>query len=307
MAAGEALAHCTLCPHACGTNRLSGEKGACGMDARLRIARAALHFWEEPCISGTAGSGAVFFSGCPLHCVYCQNAEISEGRAGAVVSTRRLADIFLELQEKGAVNINLVTPTQYAVQIREALCDADKRGLSIPIVYNCGGYESVQALRMIESSINIYLTDFKYMDRKLAGRFSHAEDYPLCAREALKEMVRQKAEAVFDETGMMKRGVIVRHLLLPGCLEDSKQVVRYLYETYGNDIYISLMRQYTPVHAENLPEELRRTVYTEEYEELVDYALALGVENGFLQEEGTASESFIPPFDLTGVLEKTRR
>ncbi len=270
----------------------------------MRIARAALHFWEEPCISGENGSGTVFFSHCPLHCVYCQNAQISTGQAGAEITTRRLAEIFLELAEQGAENINLVTPTHYAPQILEALHMAKKQGLTLPIVYNCSGYESAFALRLLDGTVDIYLTDFKYMDRELAQRYSHAADYPRMAKPALAEMVRQTGEARFDEKGMMQRGVIVRHLLLPGQTEDSKAVVRYLHEAYAQKVHLSLMSQYTPVNPERLPEELQRKVTQEEYEALVDYALLLGVENGFIQEGEAADESFIPPFDLAGVREK---
>lgn len=295
------LKHCRLCPHACGADRTAGEKGICGADARLFVARAALHFWEEPCISGTVGSGTVFFSHCPLHCVYCQNAEISDGRAGAEITAGRLADIFLELQGQGAANINLVTPTHYVPHIIEALTRAKGRGLSLPVVYNCSGYESVEALRLLDGLVDIYLTDFKYMDSALAQRYSNAPDYPRAAKRALHEMTRQAGKAEFDEKDLMRRGVIVRLLLLPGCLEDAKAAVRYLYETHEDGIWLSLMSQYTPVHAECLPPELRRPVTPEEYEALVNYAIALGVENGFLQEGKAADESFIPPFDCTGV------
>lgn len=296
--------NCRLCPRECGADRAAGEKGACGADNRLVVARAALHFWEEPCISGEAGSGTVFFSHCPLRCVYCQNAEISGGQAGIEITPGRLAEIFMELQGQGAANVNLVTPTHYVPHIAEALRTAKGGGLHIPAVYNCGGYESVRALRLLEGLVDVWLTDFKYMDGELAGCYSHAENYPAAAKDALAEMARQTGEAVFDDRGIMRRGIIVRHLLLPGGLEDSKAVVRYLFETYGDRIFLSLMNQYTPVHAERLPRELRRKVTEGEYEELVGYAVDLGVNNGFIQEGGTAEESFIPPFDLTGVLKK---
>lgn len=296
------MKHCRLCPHACGADRTAGQKGSCGAGAELKVARAALHFWEEPCISGETGSGTVFFSHCPLHCVYCQNAEISNGQAGAEITIERLAQIFLELQEQGAANINLVTPTHYVPPIIEALKMAKETGLKIPVVYNCGGYESVHALRLLEGHVDVWLTDFKYMDGARAQTYSHAENYPRAAKLALREMVRQAGEAVFEEKGMMQRGVIVRHLLLPDALEDAKAVVRYLFETYGDKIYLSLMNQYTPVQQERLPRELLRRVSDAEYDEWVDYAIMLGLNNGFVQEGNTAEESFIPPFDLTGVL-----
>lgn len=292
---------CRLCPRSCGVNRRSGIRGRCGMTERVKVARAALHMWEEPCISGERGSGTVFFSGCGLGCVYCQNQEIARGLAGREVTVGELADIFLRLQDKGAANINLVTAGHFLGQVIEALEAAKSRGLQIPVVYNSGGYERAEAIRQLEGLADIYLPDMKYRSGELSKRYSDAEDYFEAASEALREMVRQTGAAVFDGDGMMRRGVIVRHLLLPGCLEDSKQVIRYLYETYGDRIYISIMNQYTPLpHVAAWP-ELNRRVTEAEYDELVDYAIGLGVENGFIQEGDTASESFIPPFDLEGV------
>jgi len=301
LAMEELLKHCVLCPRKCGADRISGEKGICGAGAALKVARAALHNWEEPCISGRNGSGTVFFSYCPLHCVYCQNAQIGSGRAGAEITEARLAEIFLELEAQGAHNINLVTPTHYTPHIACALRRAKEAGLTIPVVHNGSGYESVQTLRLFDGLADIYLADFKYMDEKPAGQYSDAPDYAAVAKEALGEMVRQAGEPAFDTEGMMQRGVIVRHLLLPGHIGDAKKVVRYLYDTYGNRIYLSLMSQYTPLQGERLPARLRRKVSQSEYGELVDFAVGLGVENGFLQEGSAASESFIPPFDLTGV------
>ncbi|MEG0257641.1 MAG: radical SAM protein [Christensenella sp.] len=295
------LKNCKLCSCACGVNRADGQVGRCGASARLKVARAALHFWEEPCISGEVGSGTVFFSYCPLGCVYCQNAEISSGAAGAEITTERLADIFLELQQSGAANINLVTPTHYAPQIAVALADAKARGLFLPIVYNCGGYEGKDSLDIMDGLADIYLTDFKYMSNSLAKKYSNVSDYSAVAGAALKEMVRQTGAAVFDENGMLQKGVIVRCLLLPNCLEDAKEVVRYVYEAYGNNVYLSLMSQYTPMCKKRLPQELRRRVTDAEYNALIDYAVGLGVENGFVQEGAAAEESFIPTFDLTGV------
>ncbi len=298
----EALSCCTLCPRECGANRLAGEAGACGaVGETVKVARAALHYWEEPCISGSEGSGAVFFSYCPLKCVYCQNQAISRGGAGKEITVTRLADIFLELQGKKAHNINLVTPTHYVPQIAEALRAARKNGLAIPVVCNCGGYEKPETLRMLEGLVDVYLPDFKYLSPKAAGKYSAAPDYPERAKEALAEMVRQAGEPVFDVHGILQKGVIVRHLLLPGQLEDSKAIVRYLYETYGNRIYLSLMNQFTPL--ENVADwpELNRTISMEEYDEVINFAVDLGVENGFIQEGGTADESFIPAFSCEGV------
>jgi putative pyruvate formate lyase activating enzyme len=264
------------------------------------VARAALHFWEEPCISGEEGSGTVFFSGCNLRCVYCQNKEIAAGVRGKEISVERLAEIFLELQEKGANNINLVTPSHYYSQIKEALLLV-KGKLHIPVIANTSSYESVEVLREMEGLIDIYLADYKYASCELAAKYSHAEDYPQVAAAALSEMFRQTGEPEFDERGIMKKGIIIRHLLLPGCKEDSKAVLKFLYETFGDSVFISIMNQYTPLsHVENYP-ELNRRITEEEYEEIVDYAIELGIENGFVQEGETAEESFIPAFDGEGV------
>lgn len=295
------LENCRLCPRMCGVNRMAGESGVCGMTAVIRLARAALHFWEEPCISGETGSGTVFFSGCPLACIYCQNREISRGGCGKQVGAERLTQIFLELQEKGAANINLVTPTHYVPQIISCISAAQKMGLKKPIVYNTSGYERVETLQALNNTVDIYLTDFKYWSSELAKRYSSVPDYRSVAQQALDEMVAQQPYAILDENGMMKQGVIVRHLLLPGALEDAKEIVLYLYETYGNKIYLSLMRQYTPCWIPPEFPELNRTVTDTEYEELIDFALEIGVENAFIQEGGTADESFIPLFDYEGV------
>lgn len=295
---------CRLCPRECGADRKRGQKGRCGVSGEgVMAARAALHMWEEPCISGEAGSGTVFFSGCSLGCVYCQNYDLARAWAGKRISTGRLGEVFFKLQEAGAANINLVTPTHYTTEIIQAVKTARKQGLVLPIVYNCGGYEKRETLQMLEGTVDIYLTDFKYMDEEAAARYSKAPDYPEVAKEALKEMVRQmKGDTVFDEQGMMTKGVIVRHLLLPGHLKNAKAVVKYLYESYGNQIYLSLMNQYTPLPQvlKEFP-ELSRRVTKREYERLVDYALSLGVENGFIQEGETAEESFIPDFDGKGL------
>ena len=296
------MAVCTLWPRSCGADRAAGQKGYCGVGGtKIKAARAALHMWEEPCISGSQGSGTVFFSGCPLRCVYCQNRDIARAGAGKEITVERLSEIFLELQEKGAANINLVTPTHYTPEIVKAVAEARDGGLTLPIVYNCGGYEKPETLRTLEGIVDIYLTDFKYMDAEAARRYSHAPDYPEIAKEALGEMVRQQPEPVFDEKGMMKKGVIVRHLLLPGHLKNAEAVVKYVYETYGNRVYLSLMNQYTPLPGMEKWPEINRKVTRREYDRLLDYAVELGVENGFIQEGGTAEESFIPAFDCEGI------
>lgn len=293
---------CTLCPRECNVNRAEGKTGFCGVAGEdIYLARAALHMWEEPCISGEDGSGTVFFSGCPLRCVYCQNYNIAHAKTGKAVTRERLSEIFMELQEKGANNINLVTPTHYTPEIVCAVKRAREKGLRLPVVYNCSGYEKVDTLRMLDGIVDIYLTDFKYMDSDMAKRYSHAKDYPEVAKAALNEMVRQTGEAVFSEEGMMQKGVIVRHLLLPGALENAKAVVQYVYETYGDVVFLSLMNQYTPLPQVEKYPEINRRVTEEEYEELVDFAIDIGVENGFIQEGETAEESFIPEFNNEGV------
>ena len=290
----------SLCPRMCMADR-EITTGYCGVKNTLRVARAALHFWEEPCISGEEGSGAVFFTGCNLRCVFCQNFQIARAEQGKEITVERLSEIFLELQEQKANNINLVTATHYVPQVVEALKIAKEKGLHIPVVYNCGGYETVETLKLLEGLVDIYLPDFKYVDHDRAKRYSRAEDYPEAAKKALAEMVRQQPEAEFDERGIMKKGVIVRHLMLPGGIKDSKAVVKYLYETYGNQIFISLMNQYTPLpHVADYP-EIDRKLKKFEYDRLVDYAISLGVENGFIQEGETAEESFIPAFTNEGV------
>ncbi len=294
------MAVCTLCPRNCGISRRPGDTGICGQTYEIKVARAALHFWEEPCISGEKGSGAVFFSGCPLHCVFCQNKSIAHGNAGKVVSTGRLAEIFLELQEQGANNINLVTAGHFAPQVAQALEAAKSQGLAIPIVYNTGSYEKAEVLRSLEGLVDIYLPDFKYMDAALGRKYSHVRDYPEVAKAAVAEMVRQTGPAVFAERGgqtLMERGTIVRHLVLPGCVRDARAVIRYLYGTYGNTIFISILNQFTPRPWLADYPELNRKITQREYDAVVDYAIGLGVENGFIQEGETAEESFIPEFE----------
>lgn len=297
------MSNCNLCPRQCGADRENGKSGICGVSGKnILAARAALHFWEEPCISGERGSGTVFFSGCPLRCVYCQNYQIAGTEVGMEISEERLKEIFLELQEKGAHNINLVTPTHYTPEIIRAIRKAEERGLRLPIVYNCSGYEKVETLKMLKGIVNVYLTDFKYMERETAVRYSKAPDYPEIARAALKEMMNQTGEAKFDENGIMQSGVIVRHLLLPGHVRNARAVVKYVYETYGDQLYLSLMNQYTPLPQvkKEFP-ELDRRVTEREYQRLISYALEIGVENAFIQDGNTAKESFIPMFDYEGI------
>ena len=293
--------NCLLCPRKCGINRRTGQTGVCGVSSEIKVARTALHYWEEPCISGKRGSGAVFFSGCSLHCVFCQNREISDGKEGKVISKERLSDIFIELAGKGANNINLVTPGQYIPDIVWAVNDAKSRGMKLPIIYNTSGYENVTELKLLEGIVDVYLPDFKYMDSTLSARYSRAKDYPSVAKQALSEMVRQQPDVVIDDaTGLIQKGVIVRQLLLPGHVNDAKAVLKYLYDTYHDHVYISMMSQFTPSALKDYP-EINRTVTKREYERLVNYALEIGITNAFIQEGDVAKDSFIPAFDCEGV------
>ena len=281
--------------------RKEGQKGYCGADTGIVVARAALHMWEEPCISGKQGSGTVFFSGCSLKCIYCQNFDIAHMERGKEVTVSELSALFLSLQGQGAANINLVTPDHYVPQICKAVCLARGEGLTIPVVYNGSGYEKREVIEALSGIVDVYLTDFKYMDAELAKRFSAAPDYPEVAKEALAAMFESVGTPVFDSQGMMQKGVIVRHLLLPGHKKNARAVIRYIYDTYGDRVYLSLMNQYTPFERLKGREgckELCRRVTNREYESVVDYALSLGVTNAFIQEGGTAEESFIPSWDM---------
>lgn len=291
------MSDCTLCPRQCHADRAAGRTGFCGQTADPAVARTALHFWEEPCISGSRGSGTVFFFGCGLKCIFCQNAAIARRRGERSVTPERLSEIFLELQDARAANINLVTAGHFLPQVCHALELAKARGLSIPVVYNTGSYELPASLRLLEGLVDIWLPDLKYYSSEPAEAYSHAPDYFTRAAAAIAEMFRQAGRPEFDEdSGMMKRGVIVRHLVLPGQVRDSKKILRYLHDTYGNDIYVSIMNQYTPLeHTAQIP-GLNRRVTEEEYRRVLDFAEKIGIENGFLQEGGTAEESFIPPF-----------
>ena len=295
-----AYENCRLCPRACGVNRCE-RNGFCGESSVLRAARASLHMWEEPPLSGKTGSGTVFFSGCNLGCIFCQNHEIAHENKGVEISPERLAEIFLELQEKGAANVNLVTAVHFTPHIVLALDRAKAQGLSIPIVYNSSGYESVDTLKRLDGYIDVYLPDYKYRDPNLAKSFSGAYNYPKIAEKAIEEMVSQIGDCRFDENGMMERGVIVRHLVLPKHTDDSMAVLAYLHETYGDRIYISIMSQYTPVRKYEKYPELSRKLTTYEYEKVVKFAQRIGIKNGFLQSGEAAKESFIPSFDGIGI------
>ena len=282
----------------CGAKRDIGQTGFCSSTDVMRISRAAPHIWEEPIISGTGGSGTIFFCGCSLGCVFCQNAQISRGDGGKEVTVERLADIMLELKEKGVHNINFVTPTHYAPSIKYAVEIARNDGLSIPIVYNTGTYDRLETIAALRGTVDIYLPDYKYYRTKTAAEYSKAPDYPELAFCAIREMVRQKPNPVITN-GLMREGVIVRLLLLPGHVAEAKLSLKRIYESFGNSVYISLMNQYTPMP--NMKPPLDRKVTREEYRSFVSYAEKIGVVNGFVQDYGTANESFIPPFDYTGI------
>jgi putative pyruvate formate lyase activating enzyme len=291
---------CNLCPRQCGVDR-AARRGFCGCGSDVKVARAALHFWEEPCLSGTAGSGTVFFSGCTLRCCYCQNHTISAGGFGKEVSTKRLAEIFLELQQKGAHNLNLVTATQYLPQILCAL-RLIKGLLHIPVVYNCGGYERVETVRALKGHADIFLPDLKYFGTALARDYSGAADYFTVASAAVTEMVTQAGPPVFDENGLLQKGVIIRHLVLPGARRDSIAILRWIADNLPKGGYLlSLMSQYTPAVQSNSFKQLNRRITALEYNAVVEEAVRLGLTDGFMQEKSSAKEEYTPPFDLEGV------
>ena len=286
---------CELCQRGCGVDRTSGNLGFCRSADEMKITRAALHFWEEPIISGTRGSGTVFFSGCSLGCVYCQNARISRSSVGRSVTPLQLAEEMLRLEGEGAHNINFVTPTHFAPGVAESIRIARELGLSVPTVYNTGSYDTVKTLGMLDGSVDVYLPDLKYYRADTAEKLSFAADYPVAARAAIAEMVRQRSTPILRD-GIIQSGVVVRILLLPSHVAEAKLSLRYLYDTYGDNIYISLMNQYTPMKGMTSP--LDRTVTRSEYSELVTYAERIGVVNAFIQEGGTQKESFIPDFEI---------
>ncbi len=285
---------CNLCARHCLVDRTKGQIGYCGASDKMHICRTALHKWEEPIISGKNGSGTIFFSGCSLKCVFCQNSKISLREVGEEFTPSQLAEKMLQLQNQGAHNINFVTPTHYAPLVAKTIITAKQNGLAVPIVYNTSSYDNVETLKMLSGLVDIYLPDLKYIDKRLSEKYSFAKDYADIAKKAIEEMVRQQPRIEFNKDGMLESGVVVRVLLLPGHVANSKLAVKYLYESFGDDIYISLMSQYTPIGKQQPP--LNRCVTNKEYSELLDYAVSLGVKNAFIQERGSASESFIPDF-----------
>lgn len=293
--------NCQLCPRRCGADRTRQAPGLCGGGAQVRAARAALHAWEEPCISGTRGSGTVFFSGCSLGCCYCQNYRISAENFGKPLSVPQLAAIFLRLQAQGAHNINLVTATHYAPWVTAALDKARAQGLRLPVVYNTGGYETEQTVRALAPYVDIWLTDMKYVSSALSGEYSAAPDYFAVAAPALRQMLAQAGPPVFGADGLLQRGVIVRHLALPGALHDSLAVLRFLAGLGPQNFLFSAMSQYTPFYRAAQHKALSRRISTYEYRTVVNEAVRLGLTNGYMQEKSSAKEEYTPPFDLEGV------
>lgn len=293
------LLECRICPRNCGINRYEGA-GYCGADYRVLAAKAFLHAWEEPCLSGERGSGTVFFSNCNLGCVFCQNDVISHGGEGKGITIERLCEIFLELQEKGAHNINLVTPTHYIPQIREALILAKSLGLYLPVVYNSNAYEKVESLRLLDGLIDIYLPDIKYFNGKYSRKYSKADNYFEYASAAVLEMHSQVGNPVFEE-GLLKKGLMIRHLMLPGLLFDSKKIVDWIAQNLPSEVYLNIMCQYTPINDLSNYPEINKRVHKGHYEGLIDYAIINGLENGFYQEFESATEEYVPDFDLSGV------
>lgn len=289
------MSGCNICPRKCGVDRTEAT-GVCGVGDTLKIARAGAHFWEEPCISGYGGSGAVFFSGCNLKCVFCQNYEISSGCFGKEITVERLCEIYDELIYNGVHNINLVTPTHYVDKILKSL----EKPLSVPVVYNSSGYDSVDTLKKFHGKVQIYLPDLKYLNSDIAQKYSKASDYPEKSKAAIREMYRQVGEAVFDDEGIMEKGVIIRHLMLPGEIENTLDVIDWVADEFENKVVFSLMSQFTP--NKNCKElNLQSTVSEEEYRKAVDYMYLVGLENGYVQDFSSAKSEYTPPFDLSGV------
>lgn len=294
--------NCNLCPRSCGINRNSAELGFCGKSSDLYVAKAYAHMWEEPCLSGTQGSGTVFFSGCNLKCVYCQNYKISSNEIiGKMITAEHLAQIYLELEQKRVNNINLVTPTHYLPHIIESINLAKQKKINIPFVYNTSGYEKADVIKLLEGYIDIYLTDIKYYSNVYARRYSHADNYFKYAIDAATEMLRQTGKPQYNENGLLKSGVIIRHLVLPDMTYDSKRILRKLFEKFGNDVIYSIMSQFTPINIDNRYVEINRKITQDEYDDVLLFAEQLGIESFYKQIGEAAKESFIPDFDLEGI------
>lgn len=293
------LESCTICPHNCKVNRIKGQKGRCKCDDKLKIALASLHMFEEPCISGTNGSGTVFFSNCNLNCIYCQNYEISELGKGKEISIQNLADIFLKQQQKNAHNINLVTPTMYVYQIIEAIKIAKSNGLNIPIIYNSNGYENVETIKLLNGYIDVYLPDLKYYTDSLSKKYSKVNNYFEIATNAIKEMYNQVGNATFDNEGLIKKGVIIRHLVLPNHIQNTKNILRWIKENMPEDIYVSVMAQYFPTYKANEDNLINRKLTKKEYKVVLNYLYSLNLKNGYFQELGSHEEEYVPDFNLS--------
>lgn len=296
------LKSCNLCARNCDINRYN-QKGVCGANHKIKVARCALHYYEEPCISGKdgSGSGAIFFSNCNLKCIFCQNKKISTDGYGKEISIKRFSEICLELQSIGANNINLVTPTMYVPHIVKGIRKAKNEGLIVPIIYNTSSYENVDTIKLLENTVDVYLPDLKYYDDNYGLKYSHVKKYFSVATKAIDEMYQQVGKVKFDDNGMIIKGVIVRVLLLPGLKEDAKKIINFLYNKYKDNIFISIMNQYTPLYNFKSFTNLNNKVINEEYDEVVNYACDIGVKNGFIQEGETQSVEFIPNFDKTGI------
>lgn len=294
------ITNCNLCPRRCGVNRTK-RVGFCGAGEKVRIALVSLHQWEEPCLVGAKGAGTVFFSYCSLRCVYCQNHAISHGGQGVEVTTERLAEIFLEQQARGAATLDLVTPTHYVPQIIAALDIAKARGLTLPVVYNSSAYENVETIEALKGYVDVYLPDMKYMSAASGGEYSAAADYFAVASAAITRMVEQVGPVQFAADGQLRRGVLVRHMVLPGHRHESMDIVKWLWETFGKTVQVSLMNQYTPMYKAAEHKPLNRRLTTFEYDSVVDYALQLGMENAYIQERRSASAEFVPDFNGAGV------
>lgn len=294
----ELLENCNICPHKCNINRNKGKIGRCKATNKIKVALYSVHNFEEPCISGEKGSGTVFFSNCNLNCIYCQNYEISQQGRGKEISIEELSDIFIEQQKRNVENINLVTPTSYAPQIIEAIKIARKKGLNIPIVYNTNGYENVETIKMLDGYVDIYLPDLKYYYNDIARKYSKIDNYFEIATKAIKEMEKQIGKTVIDENGIMKKGIIIRHLVLPNNIENSKKILKWIRENMNNDTYISVMAQYFPTYKAKEDLELNRKLTKQEWREIEEYIEKLGIENGFIQELGEHEEEYVPKWEF---------
>lgn len=293
------LEKCEICPHNCKVNRLTGNTGRCKCNDKVKIALASLHYYEEPCISGENGSGTVFFSGCNLNCKFCQNYEISQLGKGIEITIEQLSDIFIKQQEKKANNINLVTPTMYVYQIIEAIKIAKTKGLNIPIIYNSNGYENVETIKKLKGYIDVYLPDFKYYYNDLAKKYSGINNYFENVTQVIQEMYKQVGSPIIDENGIIKKGLIIRHLVLPNNIENSKKVLKWLKENINKEVYISIMAQYFPCYKAKEIKELNRKLTKEEYRKVEEYVYELDIENGYMQELGEHEEEYVPNFNLT--------